>query len=268
MSAVSSTVIPCDLTLFIKLSTAMNKMCSMLKNDGLRTDIKIQAVCKFQELLNIRMEIVSRLCSDENVKACESLKNQLDVILDDIKELVSKKDKDKVLRKLKLVKFYMKNLPWLSFDYLKHVASEQIETVDADILKLLVSAAIYIEKITVLYEKYQDNHRIDTLNAIRSLFDNYYKLIKQRSELVKLASLENIFANFVEDQSEFDGYIKQMDEIHEYMINVHSFGECSSNTFMMYISKLINTYFPKCLRTDSMVILAKNIVDATEHSLY
>ena len=246
----------------------MKKMCSMLKNDYLRTDIKIQAVCKFQELLNIRMKIVLRLCSDENIKECESLKNRLDVVLDDIKESVSKKDKDKVHRKLNLVKFYMKHLSWFSFDYLKQVASEQIETVDADILKLLVSAAIYIEKITVLYEKYQVNQQIDTLIAIRYLFDNYYKLIKQRSELVKMAILENVFADFVEDQSEFEGYIKQMDEIHEYMINVRSFGECSSNMFMEYISKLIKTYFPKCLRTDSMVILVKNIVDTTEHSLY
>ena len=156
VSVNSSVTISDNFTVFIDLNTILDKLRSMLKDDSIPMVNKLQAVSSFQTLLDIRMTIISKLFSESYVIGCKSLKKEIDDILNEIKDLLVSEHKDDVFEKLDELGTF-KNVEFIycfKFDVLRDKASEQIEAIDNIIVKLLVSASIYVQKLRSEYNKF------------------------------------------------------------------------------------------------------------------
>ena len=259
MSASTSTVAISDkFSVFIDLNTILNKLRSMLEDDSIPMVSKIQAVSNFQTLLDIRMTIISKLLSEENVSGCKSLKRDLDNILDEIKGLlVSEHDDGEVLDRLDELGSFKNNtfIYCFKFDVLKDEISKQIDTVDISIVKLLVSASIYVQKLRSEYIKFAEKNDDLTFSNIVDLINSYYVVINERNNLVKTKGLAS--------SAKCDEYLGLLKRVHD-LVN----SDASRDDMKSEIGKFALHLIPSSLSTRSMVILVGGVVESNRFSLY
>lgn len=256
-SAVAS-VIPDKFTVFIDLNTVFDKLRMMLCDDSIPMVNKLQAVSNFQSLLNIRMTIISVLLSKSLVSASRSLKNDIDEILDEIKSLIVSDQKDVIVDRFdKLGSFknnYVINL--FRFDTLKNEASEQIDKISIDIVKMLVSASIYVQKLISEYNKFVEEDDEKTFGNIVDLINNYYIVITERNKIVEEKDSES-------DSDMRNTYLSMLERIHK-LVNSDASKDDVKNELGSFISHLI----PCSLSTRSMVELVGGVVESSKYSLY
>jgi len=254
----SSVVIPDKFTVFIDLNTILDKLRSMLRDGSISMVDKIQAVSNFQTLLGIRMTIISKLLPDSDVSGCRSLKRELDDILDEIKDLLISERKDEVLERLDKLGSFKNNVYvyCFKFDILRDRAYRQIDRIDINVVKLLVSASIYVQKLKSEYNKFVEEDDDETFSNIVDLINNYYIIITERNNLVKVKDSELDFA-------ERDEYLGMLKRIHE-LVNSDANRNDIKNELRYFVSRLI----PGSLSTRSMIILVDGVVESNRHSLY
>lgn len=258
VSVNSSVTISDNFTVFIDLNTILDKLRSMLKDDSIPMVNKLQAVSSFQTLLDIRMTIISKLFSESYVIGCKSLKKEIDDILNEIKDLLVSEHKDDVFEKLDELGTF-KNVEFIycfKFDVLRDKASEQIEAIDNIIVKLLVSASIYVQKLRSEYNKFIEEDDDETFNNIVELINNYYTVITERNKLIEVKSSESKSA--IRDE-----YLNMLKNIHD-LVN----SDASRDDMKSEVSKLVSHLIPSSLSTRSMVILVGGVVESNKHSLY
>jgi len=256
-SIVASSVISDKFTVFIDLNTVLDKLRAMLSDDSIPTVDKIQAVSNFQTLLSIRMTIISKLMPFSYVFGCESLKKELDGILNEIKDLLVSGHKDEVLEELEKLGTFKSNdyIYCFKFDTLRDEASRQINTIDIDVVKLLVSASIYVQKLELLCNKFIEEDDDETFSNIVDLINNYFIVITERINLIKAnCSISDAV----------DEYLNMLTEIHELINNP----DINRNYIKHELRKFVSQLIPGSLSTKSMVILVGGVVESNKYSLY
>lgn len=247
-----------NFTVFIDLNTILDKLRLMLKDDSIPMVNKIQAVSNFQTLLNIRMTIISKLLLDVDVSNCRSLKEELDKILDEIKDLLVSEQKDKVLDRLYKLGSFKNNtfIYYFKFDVLRDEASKRIDTIDISIVKLLVSASIYVLKLRSEYNKFVEEDDDETFKNIVELINNYYIVITERNKLIE--------AKDSESKSDIrDEYLDLLKRIHD-LVN----SDASRDDIKSEVGRFVSHLIPGSLSTRSMVILVGGVVESNRYSLY
>lgn len=255
-SAVAS-VIPDKFTVFIDLNTVLDKLRMMLSDDSIPMVNKLQAVSNFQSLLDIRMTIISDLLPKPYVTASRILKYDIDKILNEIKGLIVSDQKDAIVDRLDDLGAFKQNfvINLFRFDTLRNEASEQIDKISIDIVKLLVSASIYVQKLKSEYNKLVEDDE-KTFGNIVDLINNYYIVITERNKIVE------------EKDSEFDSdtrntYLSMLERIHE-LVN----SDASKDDIKNELGTFVSHHIPCSLSTRNMVILVGGIVESSKHSLY
>ena len=256
-ASIVASVIPDKFTVFIDLNTVLDKLRTMLSDDSIPMVDKIQAVSNFQTLLSIRMTIISKLMTISYVSGCESLKKELDDILNEIKDLLISGHKDEVLEHLKTLGSFKSNdfIYCFKFDTLRDEASRQINTIDIDVVKMLVSASIYVQKLEILYNKFIEEDDDKTFSNIVDLINNYYIVITERINLVK--------ANCSTSDA-VDEYLNMLTEIHKLINNPNT----NRNYIKSELEKFVSRLIPGSLSTRSMVILVGGVVESNRYTLY
>lgn len=253
----SASVISDKFTVFIDLNTVLDKLRAMLSDDSIPMVDKIQAVSNFQILLSIRMTIISKLMPFSYVFGCESLKKELDAILNEIKDLLVSGHKEEVLEELEQLGTFKNNdyIYCFKFDTLRDEASRQINTINIDIVKLLVSASIYVQKLEALCNKFIEEDDDETFGNIVDLINNYFIVITERINLVK--------ANCSTSDA-VDEYFNLLTEIRGLVNDPNVNRNYIKHTLGKFVSRLI----PGSLSTKSMVVLVGGVVESNKYTLY
>lgn len=255
-SSVAMSIIPDKFSAFIDLNTVFDKLRIMLTDDSIPMVNKLQAVSSFQTLLDIRMTLISKLFEEPYVINCEFLKKEIDDILNEIKDLLVSEQKNDVFKRLdKLGSFKnVKLIRCFTFDVLKYKASEQIKTIDINIVKLLVSASIYVQKLRSEYNKFVEEDDDETFKNIVELINNYYIVINERNNLIEAKDSES---------ANRDEYLNMLKNIHD-LVNSDASRDDMKSEIRSFISHLI----PSSLSTKSMVMLVGGVVESNNHFLY
>lgn len=248
-------------TIFINLNAALKKLCLFLNSDKPLIDL-IKAISDFQTLLEIRMVIISKLMPEEDVSACRTLKTEIDDILNNVKDLIVSGHKEDALITLNKIKAFKENkyIYYFRFEFLKEEASKQIETIDINTIKLLVSAAIYIQKIKIECNKFVEEDDDQTYNNIVELINNYYIVITERINLFKAIGTESYSFN----QDRHNAYISRLKKIYD-DVNLGA----SRIKVKEELDNFITSFLIPCsLSTKSMVKLIDGIVESKRDSIY
>lgn len=252
-------VIPEKFTVFIELNTCLDKLRSMLMDDSISLVNKIQAISNFQTLIGIRMAIISELLSINEVNYCRMLKEIIDNILDKVKNLLVSGNKDEVITNLNLLGYFKENEHHISFkfDVLKEEASKQIDIVSINVVKLLVSASIYFEKLKSEYNKLMREYDEKTFGNIVDLINNYYIIITERNHIIETKKSSS-------KSSIRDKYVSELKRIHT-LVNSEILGK---DKIMHELGRFVTRSLPGSFSTRNMVKLVGGVVETTKYSLY
>ena len=177
--------------------------------------------------------------------------------LNEIKDLLITDHKDEVLEHLKTLGSFKSNdfIYCFKFDTLRDETSRQINTIDIDVVKLLVSASIYVQKLEILCNKFIEEDNNETFGDIIDLINNYYIVITERINLVKANCSTSDAVN---------EYLNMLTEIHELINNPNTSTDCIKDTLKKFVTQPI----PGSLSTRSMVILVGGVVESNKYSIY